>query len=46
MYNIDDTFKKIVITYNNIIPWHDKKGVLYIGLIDFLLDGSYTDSVI
>ncbi|QQH66093.1 ATP-binding protein [Mycoplasmopsis bovis] len=46
LYNIDDSFKKIVITYNNIIPWYDKKGVLYIGLIDFLLDGSYTDSVI
>nr|WP_318029468.1 hypothetical protein [Mycoplasmopsis bovis] len=40
LYNIDDSFKKIVITYNNIIPWYDKKGVLYIGLIDFLLDGS------
>ncbi len=37
LYNIDDSFKKIVITYNNIIPWYDKKGVLYIGLIDFLL---------
>ncbi len=29
LYNIDDSFKKIVITYNNIIPWYDKKRCLY-----------------
>ncbi|EOA07314.1 Hypothetical protein MYEA_2780 [Mycoplasma yeatsii 13926] len=44
LYNIDDSFKKIIITFDNSIPKYDQKGVLYIGLIDFLLDGSFIDS--
>lgn len=37
---IDDSFKKIVVVKDNIIPWHDEKGVLYVGIEQFLLDES------
>lgn len=33
-----DSFRKIVVVRDNIIPWHDEKGILYIGIEDFLLD--------
>ena len=33
-----DSFKKIVIVKDNIIPKHDEKGILYIGIEQFLLD--------
>ena len=35
---IDDSFKKIVVVKDNIIPRHDDAGILYIGLENFLLD--------
>ena len=35
---IDDSFKKIVVVKDDIIPWHDEKGILYIGVERFLLD--------
>ena len=35
---ISDSFKKIVVMRENIIPWHDEKGILYIGVEQFLLD--------
>ncbi|MDW2861148.1 ATP-binding protein [Mesomycoplasma ovipneumoniae] len=37
---INDSFKKIVIVRNKIIPKHDENGILYIGLEDFLLNES------
>lgn len=37
---IPDSFKKIVVVKDNIIPWHDENGVLYIGIEEFLLDDS------
>ena len=37
---INDSFKKIVVVKDNIIPWHDEKGILYIGIEKFLLDES------
>ena len=37
---ISDSFKKIVVVKDNIIPWHDEKGVLYVGIEQFLLDES------
>lgn len=37
---IDDSFKKIVVVKDDIIPWHDEKGVLYVGIEQFLLDES------
>ena len=38
LYRIDDSFRKIVVVRDDIIPWHDEKGVLYIGIEQFLLD--------
>ncbi|HBD05985.1 MAG TPA: ATPase, partial [Firmicutes bacterium] len=32
---IADSFKKIVVVKDNIIPWHDEKGILYIGIEEF-----------
>ncbi len=37
---IDDSFKKIVVVKDNIVPWHDEKGILYVGIEQFLLDES------
>lgn len=36
--HIGDSFKKIVVVKDNIIPWHDENGILYIGIEKFLLD--------
>lgn len=35
---VADSFKKIVVVKDNIIPWHDEDGILYIGIEKFLLD--------
>ena len=35
--HIPDNFKKIVIVKDNIVPWHNDRGVLMLGLFDFLL---------
>lgn len=35
---IPDSFKKVVIVKDDIMPWHDDNGILYIGIKDFLLD--------
>ncbi len=40
---IPDSFRKIVIVKENIIPWHDEKGVLYIGIEQFLLEENAID---
>ena len=34
----DDSFKKIVIVKDNIKPWRNEKGILMMGLMDFLLN--------
>ncbi|MGN1227341.1 MAG: ATP-binding protein [Christensenellales bacterium] len=34
---IDDSFKKIVVVKDDILPYHDEKGILYISVNDFLL---------
>lgn len=36
--NIGDSFRKIVVVRENIVPWHDENGILYVGIEDFLLD--------
>jgi len=43
LYRIDDSFKKIVVVKDDIIPWHDEKGLLYIGIEQFLLDEAAMD---
>lgn len=40
---INDSFKKIVVIKDNIIPWHDEKGILYIGIQQFLLEENAMD---
>lgn len=40
---IGDSFKKIVVIKDNIIPWHDEKGILYIGIQQFLLEDNAMD---
>ena len=40
---IDDSFKKIVIVRNQVIPRHDDAGILYIGIEDFLINEASID---
>ena len=40
---VGDSFKKIVVVKDNIIPYHDDDGILYIGIEKFLLDESAAD---
>ena len=41
---IADSFKKIVVIKDNIIPYYDENGIYYIGIEDFLLnDGLITE---
>ena len=35
---VGDSFKKIVVVKDNIIPWHDENGIFYIGIEKFMLD--------
>ncbi len=41
---LDDSFKKIIITYGLAKPYYNGKGYLVIGLINFLLDNDVTNS--
>lgn len=38
LYYIDDSFKKIVVTRNNLRPMRDEKGIVTIDLFDFLMN--------
>lgn len=37
---IPDSFKKIVVVKDAIMPWTDDNGILYIGIKEFLLDAN------
>ncbi len=41
--NISDSFKKIIIVKDHIMPRRDEKGILTIGLFDFLLKENSLD---
>lgn len=41
--NIDDSFKKIVIVKDEILPWITEEGILVIGIIEFLLNPNSLD---
>ncbi|MCD7775288.1 MAG: ATP-binding protein, partial [Clostridiales bacterium] len=43
LIRVADSFKKIVVVRDNILPWHDENGILYINIEDFLLDESAMD---
>ncbi|MGN1246469.1 MAG: ATP-binding protein, partial [Muribaculaceae bacterium] len=34
---IDDSFQRIIVTHDNILPYRNTDGVLIVGLFDFLL---------
>lgn len=38
LLKVPDSFKKILVVKDSIIPWHDENGILYIGIEDFLLN--------
>lgn len=38
LLNVGDSFKKIVIVYDNFIKWQDDNGIIYMSIYDFLLD--------
>lgn len=40
---VDDSFKKIIVVKDNINAWHTEKGVLVIGIFDFLLNPDSLD---
>ena len=40
---IDDNFKKIIVVKEDIVPWHDEQGILYIGIEEFLLNEAAID---
>ena len=40
---VSDSFKKIVVVKDYVVPWHDEKGILYIGIEQFLLDDTAID---
>ena len=40
---VGDSFKKIVVVKDRIVPWHDEGGILYLGIEQFLLDESAMD---
>ena len=43
LVRVSDSFKKIVVVRDNIMPWHDENGILYIGIEDFLLEPESLD---
>ena len=43
LIKIQDSFKKIVVLREDIEPWHDDNGILYIGIEQFLLDETAMD---
>ncbi|MGN0527023.1 MAG: ATP-binding protein [Acutalibacteraceae bacterium] len=40
---VGDSFRKIVVVKDDIIPWHDDNGILYIGIKQFLLEENAVD---
>ncbi|MCR5731049.1 MAG: ATP-binding protein [Ruminococcus sp.] len=38
LQRVNDSFKKIVVVKDNIIPWYDDSGIYYTGIERFLLD--------
>lgn len=35
---IGDSFKKVIVVQDNVVPWHNEKGYLIINILDFLLN--------
>jgi len=43
LLKISDSFKKIVVVKDPIVPWHDDNGILYVGIEQFLLEENAVD---
>lgn len=43
LLRVSDSFKKIVVVKDDIIPWHDENGILFIGIEQFLLEENAID---
>lgn len=41
---VGDSFRKIVVVRDDIVPWHDETGILYIGIEEFLLNEDAMDA--
>lgn len=38
---IKDSFKKIIVTWDELMPWYDEFGYFHIGLFDFLTNDNF-----
>lgn len=43
LVRVPDSFRKIVVVRDDIIPWHDEQGILYVGIEQFLLEEAAMD---
>ncbi len=43
LLGVPDSFKKIVVVRDAILPWHDENGILYLGVEQLLLDETALD---
>lgn len=43
LLRVPDSFRKIVVVKDDMIPWHDEHGILYIGIEQFLLEKNAVD---
>lgn len=43
LLRVPDSFRKIVVVKDDIIPWHDENGILYVGIEQFLLEETAVD---
>ncbi len=43
LLRVPDSFRKIVVVRDDIIPWHDENGILYVGIEQFLLEENAVD---
>lgn len=41
LVNIPDSFKKIVVTGDDLVPYYDDNGIFFVGIMDFLLNDSW-----
>ena len=44
LQRIDDSFKKIIIVRDNIVPRYDEYGIFYVGIRDFLLMDDFLEA--
>ena len=44
LLKIGDSFKKIMVLRDNIVPRRDENGILFVGVEDFLLNDKYTST--